>query len=403
MLTYCDSRGVRYVLSTVFLVFLQSSCVSGAAIHLTHENIEMTLASNELVFINFYAEWCRFSNILQPIFDEAADKIKEAFPEVGRVVMGKVDCDKESKVASRFHITKYPTLKIIRNGQPTKREYRGQRSVEAFVEFVKKQLEDPIKEFQDLKELHNLDDKKRMIIGYFDRKDVPEYQLFRRVATNLKDDCQFHVGFGDASKAMHPPGEPIIVFRSDRALSNDDNETYKGSLANYDELNIWAQEKCVPLVREITFENAEELTEEGLPFLILFHDPKDLESVKQFKDICSTALVDEKQNVNFLTADGHKFAHPLHHLGKSASDLPLIAIDSFSHMYLFPKFQDMFIPGKLKGFLQDLYSGKLHREFHYGPDPNSNVTQIVPTTPPESTFKKLAPSKNRYTLLRDEL
>lgn len=99
-------------------------------------------------------------------------------------------------IASRFHITKYPTLKVIRNGQPTKREYRGQRSVEAFEEFIRKQLEDPIKEFYDLKELTNLDDKKRMIIGYFDRKDVPEYGMFRRVATNLKDDCQFHVGFG---------------------------------------------------------------------------------------------------------------------------------------------------------------------------------------------------------------
>lgn len=39
--------------------------------------------------------------------------------------------------------------------------------------------------------------------------------------------------------------------------------------------------------------------------------------------------------VNALTADGIKFAHPLHHLGKSANDLPLIAIDSFKHMYLF--------------------------------------------------------------------
>lgn len=101
-----------------------------------------------------------------------------------------------ASVASRFHITKYPTLKVIRNGQPTKREYRGQRSADAFVQFVRKQLEDPIKEFFDLKELTTLDDKKRMIIGYFDRKDVPEYQMFRRVATNLKDDCQFHVGFG---------------------------------------------------------------------------------------------------------------------------------------------------------------------------------------------------------------
>lgn len=67
------------------------------------------------------------------------------------------------------------------------------------------------------------------------------------------------------------------------------------------------------------------------------------------------------ENVNFLTADGERFAHPLHHLGKSAGDLPLIAIDSFRHMYLFPKFKDMYTPGKLKQFLEDLYSGKLHR------------------------------------------
>lgn len=40
-------------------------------------------------------------------------------------------------------------------------------------------------------------------------------------------------------------------------------------------------------------------------------------------------------NVNFLTADGLKFSHPLHHLGKTSNDLPVLAIDSFRHMYLF--------------------------------------------------------------------
>ena len=37
-------------------------------------------------------------------------------------------------------------------------------------------------------------------------------------------------------------------------------------------------------------------------------------------------------------------------------------------MYLFPDYAEMEMPGKLKAFLADLYSGKLHREFHYGPD-----------------------------------
>lgn len=77
----------------------------------------------------------------------------------------------------------------------------------------------------------------------------------------------------------------------------------------------------------------------------------------------------------------------------------------------------MSVPGKLKQFVQDLYSGKLHREYHFGPDSGGPIEVIQlqiggmlntpgekpQTTPPESTFKKLAPSKNRYTLLRDEL
>ena len=48
------------------------------------------------MLLNFYADWCRFSNMLAPIFDEAADKVTAEFP-ASRVVLGKVDCDKESK------------------------------------------------------------------------------------------------------------------------------------------------------------------------------------------------------------------------------------------------------------------------------------------------------------------
>jgi endoplasmic reticulum resident protein 44 len=55
------------------------------------------------------------------------------------------------------------------------------------------------------------------------------------------------------------------------------------------------------------------------------------------------------------------------------------------------------------------------REFHYGPDESQKNEEEAPhvqqidhhkrgTQPPESTFKKLGPSKQRYTILeRDEL
>lgn len=123
-----------------------------------------------------------------------------------------------------------------------------------------------------------------------------------------------------------------------------------------------------------------------------------------------THYVHVSERVNFLTADGIKFAHPLQHLGKRHTDLPVIVIDSFKHMYQFPTKSNYKNHEHLKTFIDDLYSGKLHREYHLGPQdiPAIEVTRdnnpsVGQTLPPESTFKKLAPSKNRYTLLRDEL
>jgi endoplasmic reticulum resident protein 44 len=51
--------------------------------------------------------------------------------------------------------------------------------------------------------------------------------------------------------------------------------------------------------------------------------------LQEYSDLVKRELLSERQQVNFLTADGVKFAHPLHHLGKSKEDLPLIAVDSF--------------------------------------------------------------------------
>lgn len=43
---------------------------------------------------------------------------------------------------------------------------------------------------------------------------------------------------------------------------------------------------CTPLVREINFENAEDITEEGLPLMILFHKGGDEETIRRYKNAC---------------------------------------------------------------------------------------------------------------------
>ncbi|XP_042175205.1 endoplasmic reticulum resident protein 44 [Oncorhynchus tshawytscha] len=366
-------------------------------------NIEDILNNAGVALVNFYADWCRFSQMLQPIFEEASNIAREEFPDVTQVVFARVDCDQHSDIAQRYRISKYPTLKLFRNGMMMKREYRGQRSVTAIADFIRQQKVDPIKEIHSLEEVNIADRDRRNIIGYFDQKDSENYHTFEKVANILRDDCVFLAAFGDVSQTERFSGDNVIYKPMGETVPD---MVYLGSLTNFDLTYAWAQDKCVPLVREITFENGEELTEEGIPFLILFHVKEDTESLEKFQHEVARQLISEKGSINFLHADCEKFRHPLLHIQKTPADCPVIAIDSFRHMYVYPEFRDIEIPGKLRQFVLDLHSGKLHREFHHGPDPTDSTPgqeEIgeVASNPPESSFQKLAPSETRYTLLRD--
>lgn len=335
--------------------------------------------------------------------------MREEFPDTKQVVFARVDCDQHSDIAQRYRITKYPTLKLFRNGMMMKREYRGQRSVTAIADFIRQQQVDPVKEVLAADELNSLDRSKRNIVGYFEKKDSDNYRTYEKVANILRDDCTFLAAFGAVSEHERFSGDNVI-YRPPGEGAPD--MVFLGSLTNFDLAYAWTQDKCVPLVREITFENGEELTEEGLPFLILFHVKEDTQSLEKFQHEVARQLISEKGSINFLHADCDKFRHPLLHIQKTPADCPVIAIDSFRHMYVFPEFKDVSVPGKLRQFVLDLHSGKLHREFHHGPDPTEStpgqvdVGGEVASNPPESSFQKLAPSETRYTILsrdRDEL
>lgn len=388
---------------TILLVAGLYSPVWGEITSLDSGNIDDTLNNAGVALVNFYADWCRFSQMLHPIFEEASNVVREEYPDHRDVVFARVDCDQHSDIAQRYRISKYPTLKLFRNGMMMKREYRGQRSVTAIADFIRQQKVQPIVEMQSLEELATIDRGKRTIVGFFDQKESENYKSFEKVANILRDDCVFMAAFGDVSKSERFSGDNVIY----KPLGeNVPDMVYMGSLTNFDLTYAWTQDKCVPLVREITFENGEELTEEGIPFLILFHLKDDTESLEKFQHEVARQLISEKGSINFLHADCDKFRHPLLHIQKTPADCPVIAIDSFRHMYVFPEFSDLAVPGKLKQFVLDLHSGKLHREFHHGPDPTDSTpgqeeNKEVASNPPESSFQKLAPSETRYTLLRD--
>ena len=82
------------------------------AIHLTAENFDQAISSGQLVFVDFWATWCRPCMMMGPIIDELADEYN------GRAVIGKMNVDDAGvgDICGRFGITNIPNMKLFKNG-----------------------------------------------------------------------------------------------------------------------------------------------------------------------------------------------------------------------------------------------------------------------------------------------
>jgi thioredoxin 1 len=78
-----------------------------ATTQLTAANFESVVTSNDVVLIDFWAEWCGPCKMFGPIFE----KVSEQFPDL---VFAKVDTEAEQQLAGTFNIMSIPTLMIVR-------------------------------------------------------------------------------------------------------------------------------------------------------------------------------------------------------------------------------------------------------------------------------------------------
>lgn len=74
---------------------------------LTKENFDKTVAENELIVVDFWADWCIPCRNFAPIFATVAEK----YPDI---IFGKINTEEESQLATDFNIRSIPTLMVIR-------------------------------------------------------------------------------------------------------------------------------------------------------------------------------------------------------------------------------------------------------------------------------------------------
>jgi thioredoxin len=78
-----------------------------ATIELTSENLDASIENNDILIIDFWAEWCGPCKMFGPVFEKAS----EQYPDI---VFAKCNTELQQQVAVSFVIRSIPTMAAFR-------------------------------------------------------------------------------------------------------------------------------------------------------------------------------------------------------------------------------------------------------------------------------------------------
>ncbi|MDK1010810.1 MAG: thioredoxin [Actinomycetota bacterium] len=79
-----------------------------ATVDLNLETLQSTIDENDIVLIDFWAEWCGPCRAFAPTYE----KVSEEYPNI---LFAKVDTEAHQQLAAQFQIRSIPTLVVFRD------------------------------------------------------------------------------------------------------------------------------------------------------------------------------------------------------------------------------------------------------------------------------------------------
>ncbi|KAI0010016.1 thioredoxin-like protein [Xylariaceae sp. FL0662B] len=227
----------------------------GISVPLTADSFQsLVTMTQEPWFIKFYAPWCHHCQAMASNWQQLAKEMK------GKLNIGEVNCDAESRLCKDVRLRGYPTILFFRGGERV--EYDGLRGLGDFIHYAEKALDicEGVLDV-DAKSFSALEQKEDVIFVYFyDHATTTEdFMALERLPLSL-------IGHAKLVKTKDPElYDRFKISTWPRLLvSREGRPTYYTPLTPREMRDThlvlnWMKSVWLPIVPELTASNAREI------------------------------------------------------------------------------------------------------------------------------------------------
>lgn len=258
----------------------------GTSIALTQESFQkLVTTTQDPWFIKFYAPWCHHCQALAPNWQQMARELQ------GKLNVGEVNCDVESRLCKDVRVKGYPTIHFFRGGERV--EYDGLRGLGDLVAYAKKALDIGMGvTYVDAAGFKELEETEEVIFVYFyDHATTSEdFEALERLTLSLIG----HAKLVKTDSAVLADRFKIHTWPR-LLVSRDGRPSYYSALAPKDmrdfrRVLLWMQTVWLPILPELTASNSLEIMSGKLVVLGILSRERSDDFIRSKREIKSAAL-----------------------------------------------------------------------------------------------------------------
>ncbi|GAM19709.1 hypothetical protein SAMD00019534_028840 [Acytostelium subglobosum LB1] len=319
---------------------------------------DKSLIKDGFWLVEFFAPWCGYCKRLAPVWSElSAHVFRNEIP----VKIAKVNCDENKSLCGDHEVRGYPTIKLFLNG--TKKDYKGQRTKTAFIQYLEKMLGGYTQTVHDKSGLNGLLKSDPYQVSYIylagesiNKASDPLYTSFKHTAFELFDQGgpNFIEIEDETLLEMKVSGPMVLLFKDDRFQTFSQTPSH---------LPDWMRQHRFPTLSKVTDVSFGPLSE-SFKYLVLFaHETQPAhDEIELMKKVAKIPMSDDPQEFGYAYVVEYEYGSWLKRFNIEKYPAVLVIQDQGDIYYYDPlmrRLDDVTVPK----FLKEVQSGSVEMKY----------------------------------------